>query len=83
MLRIISAALVATALVAGTAFAAQPSASTGAATAIAPGSTTVQAPVKQTAVKPVSKVKHASARRQHHAVHTAKPGMSRTVKSPA
>ena len=83
MLKTISAALVATALVAGTAFAAQPSASTATTTATAPASTAVQAPVKQTAVKPVSKVKHASARRQHHAVHAAKPGMSKTVKSPA
>ncbi len=83
MLKTISAALVATALVAGTAFGAQPSASTATTTASAPASTAVQAPVKQTAVKPVSKVKHVSARRQHHAVHAAKPGMSKTVKSPA
>jgi hypothetical protein len=93
MLKTISAALVATALVASTAFAAQPSASTGATNGTSPAASAVQAPAKQTAtnptagkqaaVNPVSKVKHASLRRRHHVAHAAKPGMSKTVKSAA
>jgi hypothetical protein len=84
MLRNFAAALVATVLVAGPAFAAQPSADAGVTPASAPAAVKTQAAVKPTdATKPVTPVKHASAHLRHHAVHAAKPGMTKTVKSPA
>jgi len=87
MLKTISAALVATALVAGTAFAAQPSAGSGTTTANAPAAAT-QATVKpaaskQSAVKQVKTIKHASRHVRHHNVRSAKPGTAKAVKAPA
>jgi hypothetical protein len=92
MLRNFTAALIATALVAGPALAAQPSNDAGAAPAAAsaaPANTKEQAAPKATDVrKPAKTVKHArtQARTQarthvrHHVAHVAKPG--KTAKTP-
>ena len=95
MLRNFTAALIATALVAGPALAAQPSSNVGAspaAVAVAPANTKGQTAIKQTdALKPVKTVKHARTHVRHHvahvAKHLAKPGKAaktmKTVKSSA
>jgi hypothetical protein len=66
MLRNFAAALLATTLIAGPAFAAQPSGTTGAtpATASAPASTKAQAVTKET--KPVKMVKHVRSHVRKH-----------------
>jgi hypothetical protein len=95
MLRNFTAALIATALVAGPALAAQPSSNAGASPAAAsatPADTKGQAVPKATdALKPVKTVKHARSHVRHHvahvAKHLAKPGKAaktiKTVKSSA
>jgi hypothetical protein len=96
MLRNFTAALIATALVAGPALAAQPSSNAGAAPAAAsatPADIKGQAAPKATdARKPVKIVKHArsQARTQarnhvrHHVAHVLKPGkVAKTPKSSA
>jgi hypothetical protein len=79
MLRNFTAALLATALVAGPAFAAQPlngsgtSAPAAAAAPAAPASTKGQITTKQTEVrKPAKSVKHARSHVRHRAVHVSK-----------
>jgi hypothetical protein len=74
MLRNLTAALIATALVAGPAFAAQPSSDAGASpVAAAPANTKGQTTIKQTdALKPVKTVKHARTHVRHHVAHVAK-----------
>jgi len=82
MLRKFAAALVATALVAGPAIAAQPSSGAGTtpATAAAPAAVKEQTPAKQTDTrKPVKMVKHVRGHVRHHFAHVAKPG--KTVKN--
>jgi hypothetical protein len=73
MLRTITAALLATALIGGPALAAQPSSDAGAAAAV----TKTPAAIKTAATKPVKTVKHARihARTQvrHHVAHVTKP----------
>jgi len=70
MLRNFVAALVATALVAGPAFAAQPAQNAGAPTVPA----ITQTPAQQTdAKKPVKTVKHARSHVRHRVAHAAKP----------
>ena len=96
MLRNFTAALIATALIAGPALAAQPSNDAGAspAAAAAPANTKAQTAVKQTEVrKPVKTVKHARIQvrhawtyGRHHvahvAKHLAKPGkVSKSIKT--
>jgi len=87
MLRNFTAALIATALVAGPALAAQPSNDAGAApaAATAPANTKGQTATKQTdALKPVKTVKHARAHVRHHVAHVVKPGKAaKTAKSSA
>jgi hypothetical protein len=93
MLRNFTAALIATALIAGPAFAAQPSNDAGAAPAAAsaaPANTKGQATPKAIdAGKPVKTVKHARTHVRHHVAHVAKhlankPGkVSKSVKSSA
>jgi hypothetical protein len=81
MLRNFAAALLATTLIAGPAFAAQPSADVGSkpATVTAPAATSA-APAKQAnATKPVKTVKHARMHARHH-VARAKIGKARSVK---
>jgi hypothetical protein len=88
MLRNFTAALIATALVAGPALAAQPSSDAGAAPAAAsaaPANTKGQAVPKATdARKPVKTVKHAQSHARtharHHVAHVVKPG--KTAKTP-
>jgi hypothetical protein len=88
MLRNFTAALIATALVAGPALAAQPSSDAGAAPAAAsaaPVNTKGQAAPKATdARKPAKTVKHARTHVRHyvrhHVAHVAKPG--KTAKTP-
>jgi hypothetical protein len=82
MLRNFAAALLATTLIAGPAFAAQPSADVGSkpATVTTPAATTAPAPAKETsATKPVKTVKHARMHARHH-VARAKIGKSRSMK---
>ena len=88
MLRNITAALIATALVAGPALAAQPSSDAGAAPAAAsatPANTKGQAaPGATDARKPVKTVKHARTHVRHHVAHVVKPGKAaKTPKSSA
>jgi hypothetical protein len=88
MLRNFTAALIATALVAGPALAAQPSSNAGAAPAAAsatPADIKGQAVPKATdARKPVKTVKHARnhvrPQVRHHVAHVVKPG--NTAKTP-
>ena len=88
MLRNFTAALIATALIAGPALAAQPSSNAGAAPAAA---STTPADIKGQAVpkatdarKPVKTVKHARSQARthvrHHVAHVFKPG--KTAKTP-
>jgi hypothetical protein len=90
MLRNFTVALIATALIAGSAFAAQPSNVAGAApaaTAAAPANTKGQATPK--AIDAGKPVKHARTHVRHHVAHVAKhlankPGkVSKSVKSSA
>ena len=87
MLRNFTAALIATALVAGPALAAQPSGDAGAAPAVAaaPVNTKGQSATKQTdARKPVKTVKHARIHVRHRFAHVAKPAKAtKSVKSSA
>jgi hypothetical protein len=90
MLRNFTAALIATALVAGPALAAQPSSDAGASPAVAaPADTKAQAAPQATdARKPAKTVKHARTRARnhvrHHVAHVAKPGkVTKSVKSSA
>jgi hypothetical protein len=90
MLKNLAAALVATTLVAGTAFAAQPD--TTAAPATAPAAADSQsAPAAangQTATKPANAasstatVKHIGKQAHHSAAHTSKPAAAQNAKSP-
>jgi hypothetical protein len=75
MLRNFTVALIAIALVAGPAFAAQPSSNPGTspAAAAAPANTKGQAPIKHTdARKPAKTVKHARTHVRHRVAHVAK-----------
>jgi hypothetical protein len=84
MLRTFTAALIATALVAGPALAAQPSSNAGASpAAAAPANIKGQTAAKETvALKPVKTVKHARTHVRHHVAHVAKPGkLTKSVKS--
>jgi hypothetical protein len=88
MLRNFTAALIATALVAGPALAAQPSSDAGAppaAAPAAPANTKGQTTIKKTdALKPVKTVKHARTHVRHHVAHVVKPGKAaKTAKSSA
>jgi hypothetical protein len=91
MLRNFTAGLIAAALVAGPALAAQPSNDAGAApaaAAAAPANTKGQATTRQTdELKPAKTVKHARAHVSHHVAHLAKPAKAakaaKTVKSSA
>ena len=93
MLRNLTAALIATALVAGPALAAQPSSNAGAAPAAAsatPADIKGQVAPKATeARKPVKTVRHARIHVRHHVAHVAKhlankPGKAaKTAKSSA
>jgi hypothetical protein len=93
MLRTFTAALLATALVAGPALAAQPSGDAGtapkaAAAATAPAATSGQ-PSKQTEVrkpinKPAKMVRHSRSHVRHHTAHVIKPGkVAKSTKSSA
>jgi hypothetical protein len=83
MLRTFTAALLATALIAGPALAAQPS--SGAASTAAATAAPAQAPAKQAnETKPVKTVKHARAHSRKHVAHVVKPGnAAKTTKSSA
>jgi hypothetical protein len=86
MLRNFTAALIATALVAGPALAVQPASDAGAApVAAAPANLKAQAATKETDVrKPVKTVKHARTHVRHHVAHVAKPAKAtKTMKSSA
>jgi hypothetical protein len=86
MLRNFTAALIATALVAGPALAAQPASDAGAApAAAAPANLKAQAATKATdARKPIKTVKHARIQVRHHVAHVVKPAKAtKTVKSSA
>jgi len=95
MLKTFAAALVATAMVAGTALAAQPAANSANTPATAPAVANSQAapsaannqpmnnaakPVSATA--PVTSGKHASKQVRHHTAHAVKPAATQNVKSP-
>jgi hypothetical protein len=94
MLRNFTAALIATTLVAGSAFAAQPSATTTAAPAAAPttsapvasapaASSTQNAAKPADTAKPVKTVSHVRKPVRHHTAHLVKPGAAKNVKSSA
>ena len=96
MLRNFTAALIATTLVAGSAFAAQPSAPTAAAPAAAPAASSTQNAAKPAAAsstqnaaksvdtaKSVKTAKHVRKPVRHHTAHVMKPGMAKNVKSSA
>ena len=88
MLRTLTAALIATTLVAGSAFAAQPSGSTAAPAATPAGSTQNAAKPAVTAkqvkhVKRVKTAKHIRKPIRHHTAHAVKSGPAKTMKSPA
>ena len=88
MLRNFIAALIATAMVAGPALAAQPSSDAGAApaapaaAAVAPANTKGQTAIKQTDLrKPVKHARiEARTHVRHHVAHVVKPG--KTAKTP-
>jgi hypothetical protein len=95
MLKTFTAALFATALVAGPALAAQPAANSANTSATAPAvansqaapsvansqpTNTVAKPASATA--PVTSGKHASKQVRHHTAHAAKPAATQDVKSP-
>jgi hypothetical protein len=95
MLKTFAAALVATALVAGTALAAQPAANSANTPATAPAATNSLAAPSGTnsqpanaATKPASATaptasgKHASEQVRHHTAHAVKPGATQNLKSP-
>ena len=84
MLRNFTTALIATTLVAGSAFAAQPSATTAAAPAAAPAASSTQSAAKPAdAAKPVKTAKHVRKPLRHHVAHAVKPGTAKNVKSSA
>ena len=94
MLRNFTAALIATTLVAGSAFAAQPSATPAAAPAAtpaasstqnaAPAASSTQTAAKPTdAAKPVKSAAHVRKPVRHHTARVVKPGTAKTVKSSA
>lgn len=90
MLRTLTAALIATTLVAGSAFAAQPSGSTAAAPAATPAAASAQNAAKPAdtakqvkTVKPVKAAKHIRKPIRHHTAHAVKSGPAKTMKSPA
>ena len=99
MLRNLTAALIATTLVAGSAFAAQPSATSGAMPAAAPATSSTQTAVKPaaapaasstaTAAKPadsakaVKTAKHVRKPVRRHIAHVVKPGTAKSVKASA
>jgi len=86
MLRNFTAALIATALLAGPALAAQPSGDAGAApaAAAAPANTKGQSAATIDAPKPVKTVKHARIHVRHRVAHVAKPAKAtKSVKSSA
>jgi hypothetical protein len=95
MLKTFTAALVATALVAGPALAAQPAANSANTPAAAPAAVSNQtAPAAASnqpantaatpagAAVPATSGKHASKQARHHTAHVAKPAATQTVKSP-
>ena len=96
MLRTFTAALVATAMVAGTAHAAQPAANSASTSATVPAVANTQAapsaansqpanavakPASATA--PVTSGKRASKQARHHTAHAVKPAGTQNLKSPA
>jgi hypothetical protein len=83
MLRNFTAALIATALVAGPALAAKPASDTGASpAAAAPANTKGQSATK--AIDARKPVKHARAHLRHRVAHVAKPAKAtKTMKSSA
>ena len=90
MLRTFTAALIATTLVAGSAFAAQPSGSTAAAPAAAPAAASTQNAAKPAVtakrvktVKRVKTAKHIRKPIRHHTAHAVKSGPAKSVKSSA
>lgn len=90
MLRTLIAALIATTLVAGSAFAAQPSGSTATAPAATPAAASTQNAAKPAGtakqvktVKPVKTAKHVRKPIRHHTAYAVKAGRAKSVKSPA
>ncbi len=88
MLRTFTAALIATTLVAGSAFAAQPSGSTATAPAAAPAAASTQNAAKPAdaakqvkSLKPMKTVKHVRKPIRHHTAHAVKSGPAKTAKS--
>jgi hypothetical protein len=92
MFKNLAAALVATTLVAGTAFAAQPSTDNTATPATTPAVTNNQsapaavngqtATKQANAVSSTAAVKHTSKPASHHTAHAAKPAATPNTKSP-
>jgi hypothetical protein len=95
MLKTFTAALVATAMVAGTALAAQPAANSANTPATAPAVANSQAAPSGTnsqpantaakpasATAPVTSGKHVSKQMRHHTAHAVKPVGTQNIKSP-